>query len=341
MAHEVETMAWAGQVPWHGLGVEVSNDLTPAQMMKKAGLNWKVIKADLEYSYKNKRFKSDLQALIRDSDGQFLSEVNNDWEPCQNEEFMEFFSEFVHAGGMEMHTAGSLRQGKMTWALAKIKDASFNAVKGGNVRKTVNGKRVTVPGPGGSDPVESYLLFSNPHEYGKCIDIRYTGIRVVCNNTMQLALDGGSDRFVRLTHRKKFDPDYVKETLGLATKRMAEYQSMAQFLAGKKAKPEAIINYFKTVFPKLGKPIGDAPKDAEETFGMSRPAKTAFQALETQPGAEHAQGSWWQPFNAATFTIDHLIGRGNETRIALAWYGSRRKQKELALKTAVELANAA
>ncbi len=349
MSHEVETMAYSGEVPWHGLGKKVSNDLTPAQMCKEAGLDWSVEKIELSGTFKGKKIPSERSALVRESDGKILTYTTKDWNPLQNADAFEFFSEFVHSGKMKMHTAGSLRDGKMVWALAEINE-SF----------TVFGK----------DRIKSYLLFSSPHEYGKPVDIRFTPIRVVCNNTITLALNTVSDLMVRVTHRHKFNPEQVKETMGLASHRLAEYKSMAQVLGKRKYTPENVVEYFKTVFPKVAKLDGvdaeladleisndnkeivekvakAAAKKAgkakvDKTADMSINASKAFAVLETQPGAEFGKGTWWQPFNAVTYIIDHHIGRDSkETRMNNAWYGPMRAKKMLALKKAMEYAEAA
>ena len=143
MAHMVETMAYAGEVPWHGLGVPVSNDLTPAQMMEKAGLNWQVREVDTFIEYNGSKQFTGNKCLVRETDGRILTTVGENWNPVQNETAFEFFSDFVMEGNMEMHTAGSLKDGQMVWALAKVKD-SFELF--------------------GGDKVDSYLLFSNPHQ---------------------------------------------------------------------------------------------------------------------------------------------------------------------------------
>ena len=94
MAHEVEIvngvaqMAYAGSKPWHGLGVEVSNDLTPAQIMMKAGLNWSVEKENLVTA--SGKAVGGKQALVRSSDGSILDIVGDDWNPVQNTEAFEF-----------------------------------------------------------------------------------------------------------------------------------------------------------------------------------------------------------------------------------------------------------
>jgi hypothetical protein len=217
LAHELEfingktQMAYAGQTPWHSLGTVVPSDLTPAQMCKAAGLDWEVRKHPLYANIDGQRVDTQAEALVRSTDNKVLSIVTESWNPVQNEEAFEFFNEFVQAGDMEMNTAGSLKQGKNVWALAKVKD-SFEIL--------------------GGDKVDSYLLFSNPHEYGRCIDIRFTPIRVVCNNTLTLSLAGKSDLMVRLNHRSKFDPNMVKQTLGIAQTKMSTYKEMAEFLGG-------------------------------------------------------------------------------------------------------------
>ena len=310
MAHMVETMAYAGEVPWHGLGKKVLPDLTPDQMLVEAGLDWEVEAHDLTYHRNGVEHTSNSQALIRSTDGKYLSTISNDWKPVQNAAAFEFFNDFVMAGDMEMHTAGSLKDGKMVWALAKVRD-TFEVMEG--------------------DTVESYLLFSNPHEYGRCIDIRFTPIRVVCNNTLTLAVNTAVDKVVRVNHRATFDADRVKDMMGIAHKKMESYKDMAQFLSSKRYNKTNIVEYFQEVFPSLSK--------KDDT--MSRPAKQAYETLETQPGAEYGEGTWWQAFNAATFYVDHLAGRSADTRLTSAWYGSNREKKITALNKAVEMAEAA
>ena len=95
---------------------------------------------------------------------------------------------------MEMHTAGALKGGQIVWALAKVKE-SFDLFKG--------------------DTVESYLLFSSPHKFGQSIDVRFTPIRVVCNNTLTLSLDQNSVNSVKVSHKRAFNADEVKDMLGL------------------------------------------------------------------------------------------------------------------------------
>ena len=317
MAHEVETMAYAGALPWHGLGVPVSNDLTPAQMQQKAGLDRNVEKVDAFVNIGGEQVKTGQQALVRTSDNTILTNVGAGWNPVQNSEAFDFFTDFVMEGDMEMHTAGSLKNGQIVWALAKVKE-SFDLF--------------------GEDRVDSYMLFSNPHQYGKAIDVRFTPIRVVCNNTLTMSLNAQADRAVKIGHRTEFDADLVKEKLGLATEKFAKYKEMAQFLGSKRFKVEDLLNFYNDIAPHS---TTEGKEKAITSYeDLSRGAKMCFDALETQPGAELGAGTWWQAFNSVTYYTDHQQGRNSENRLYNQWFGYNQTRKVKAAESAVQYAMA-
>lgn len=320
MAHEVEMidgvaqMAYAGDVPWHGLGVEVSNDLTPEQMMRKAGLDWSVEKVDSFIEVDGERIPTGQQSLVRSSDNKILTNVGGDWNPVQNSEAFEFFSEYVLAGDMEMNTAGSLKGGSNVFALAKVKD-SFTIL--------------------GEDQVDSYLLFSNPHQYGKAIDVRFTPIRVVCKNTLTFSLNSASKNFVKLNHRSVFDADQVKETLGIAHDKFSQYKEMAEFLSTRRFTAESLVQFYNDVFPYTHK-----ESEVKTIKDLSKTARDAYEVLETQPGANFGEGTWWQALNSVTYLTDHKLGRNADTRMQSAWFGVNQSRKIKAANKAVEYATA-
>ena len=318
MAHNVETMAYAGEVPWHGLGVPVSNDLTPNQMMKKAGLDWTVEQIDSYVTVGDKKIPTGMKALVRSSDNKVLTNIGQVWNPVQNEDAFNFFSENVLKGDMEMHTAGSLKGGQLVWALAKVKE-SFDLF--------------------GGDTVESYLLFSNPHKYGFSIDVRFTPIRVVCNNTLSLSLEAKAERSVKVGHRTEFNADEVKKALGIASAKLSQYKEMAEFLGSKRYNIDNLIEYYNTVFPRTADKRVQNQELSVET--LSKNAKAAFDAIELQPGAKYAEGSWWQAFNSVTYVTDHLQGRNPDNRLYSSWFGGNQIRKRDALKTALEFAEVA
>ena len=316
MAHQVETMAYAGEVPWHGLGTNVPADLGPIQMMQKAGCDWTVSKQQM-YVLDGIPVTGK-KALIRDSDNSVLDIVGDDWNPVQNDEAFEFFHEYCMAGDMEMHTAGSLDNGRNVWVLAKVKE-SFSIL--------------------GDDQVDSYLLFSNPHKYGKAIDVRFTPIRVVCNNTLTMSLNAESKNQVKLNHRTAFDADMVKQTLGIAHDKFEKYKEVAEFLSSKRYTNESLVNYYNEVFPHTY--AGSKGKTVESFDDLTKNAKAAFDVLHTQPGATKGEGSFWQAFNSVTYMTDHIMGRSAESRLNSAWFGQNQTRKVKALQKAVEFAEAA
>ena len=285
-------------------------------MQQKAGLDWAVEKVDAYVTIGDKQIKTGQQALVRTSDQTILTNVGANWNPVQNTEAFEFFSEFVLSGDMEMHTAGSLKNGQIVWALAKVNE-SFDVF--------------------GDDRVDAYMLFSNPHQYGRSIDIRFTPIRVVCNNTLTMALDSASTQQVKVGHRKVFDADEVKSTLGIAHEKFATYKEMAQFLGSKRFSVEGLIQYYNEIFPSTSRKEGE--KTPVKVYDdMSRGAKMCYDALEVQPGAQYAEGSWWQALNSVTYFTDHHQGRNAENRLHSQWFGFNQTRKVKAAEKAVEYA---
>jgi len=317
MAHELEmlangqaSMAYRGSKgrPWHKLGVEVGDDLTPEQMMIAAGLNWTVSKHDTFVNFNGELIPTGSQALIRDTDGRVLTEVGKSWNPVQNAEAFDFFCDFVSRGDMVMDTAGSLKDGQIVWALADVKDG-FELF--------------------GGDKVRGYLLFSNPHQYGKSLDIKFVMERVVCNNTLAVALTEKGQPSVKINHRRKFDADRVKEILGIGHNKTEKFREAGEFLGSKRYTKENLVTFFGEVF------------GTKEDGTLTRTASQAMLAVEDQPGANFAPGTFWNVFNAVTFATDHLMGREDDTRLASAVFGSNAAKKLKALDLAVEMANAA
>ena len=317
MAHEIEMvngvaqMAYAGGLPWHGLGSQVSDDISTDGMMEAAGLDWSVTKQPMYYM-------DDLgemgevpgkSALVRSSDNKVMDIVGSDWNPVQNSEAFEFFREFVDSGDMKMHTAGSLKGGKMVWALAKVND--------GFTIKTAQGE----------DSVESYLLFSNPHQYGKSIDVRFTPIRVVCNNTLTLSLNQNVDQYVRMGHQRPFNAEDAMATLGMAHQKLETYKEAAEYLCQKSYTSEQMIDYFNQVFPSASSRDSNKSREAQEV-------------MHTQAGANLGEGTFWQLYNTTTYMADHTLGRNADTRLQSSWYGANANMKKKALELAVEMANA-
>jgi len=320
MSHELEMvngnamMAYRESkgAPWHRLGTAVGDELTPAEMMKAAGLDWEVESVPTYASVEGvDLIETGTNALVRKSDNTILAPmIGPDWNPVQNKDAFDFFTEFVSSGDMQMDTAGALKGGQIVWALADVKDG-FELF--------------------GGDRVNGYLLFSNPHIYGKSIDIKFVAERVVCNNTLTIALAEKGQPSVKVNHRREFNADEVKEVLGLGHQRLEQFQAAAQILGDTRYTEESFKKFLSQVF-------GTSNKTGKE---LSRSGERAFELANTQPGAEFRPGSWWNAYNSVTYLTDHELGRSEDTRMTSAWFGSNAKKKVDALNLALHFAEAA
>lgn len=331
MTDAVETMAWSGETPWHGLGHKVANNLTPGQMLKAAQLDWKVEKRKLMYpSAKGPAIEMPGRfALVRSNDDKALTIVGATYKPVQNDVAMDFFKKFVTAGHMKMETAGALHGGQYIWALARI-GADFNIGKG--------------------DEVRGFLLLCNPHIFGKAMVIQFTPIRVVCWNTLTFALGSdlrgkaGADKF-RMPHSVDFNDDVRKKAelaLGLAKAQMENFKECATLLAKKKASEADVEAYFCEVLkydPKAAKKKKAKVKGEAESM-EPRMLPKLRQALTHAPGAQlpSALGTWWGAANAVTFIVDHELSRDQSAGLRTAWLGAKANLKRRALKLAIERA---
>jgi len=340
MVAAVETMAWTGEEPWHHEGVKVAPDLTPEEMMIAAGLDWNVSKRP-GYTIDTPKYGEEsglIQAvdtyhLVRDSDNTILASCGPVYIPTQNRQVFDFFKKFSTAADFTMETAGSLRGGKSIWALAKV-PSDFE-----------------LPG---EDKVEGYLLFHSPHEPGQTLTGRFTPVRVVCNNTLQYAMQSGAANF-RMSHIHEFDgkmANKAAEVLGLTQEANAEFKQAAEFLVSKKAKHENVLEFVAHLYQPdvletrrqerelkaAGKKVGEEAPLIDE---FNRYSKLAVEALEKAPGAhlKSAAGTWWGALNAITYVEDHLRTGENAVYNSLLGVGSKRKSR--ALDLALDYAKAA
>lgn len=335
MSHDIESMAFAYKEgekieygdnpyakPWHfnmtsDRSVPVSNDMSVRDMIVAAGLDWTVERTPLQYTVDGKTYYGGADQLYRSSDARALTQAAGSWNEVQPDAFVDFFHDFCEEGSMEMNTMGSLHGGRQLFALAKINE-KFDLFRG-------------------KDVIESFFLFSNPIEYGKSMDLRFTPTRVVCQNTLSIALRGfDAELGVRVSHRQPFNPDDVKQALGIAKEQLGSYKEAAEFLAGKRFSIERLKQYYSDVFPGTYK-----RKKEVEGIKLNKRAQTALAALETQPGAELGEGTWWQAYNSVTFAVDHLLGKTQAGRIDSAMFGAGQKTKNRALDKALTYAEAA
>lgn len=164
MSSNVESMFYTREKPWHGLGVRVEEAPTSADALRLAGLDWEVAQepifteaGDAIAGYK---------VNVRDRDRKVLGVVSDRYRIVQNREAFSF-TDALLGNGVRYETAGSLQEGKRVWLLARLPREYIIA-----------GERIS-----------PYLVFSNSHDGSGAVRVALTPIRVVCNNTLNLALD--------------------------------------------------------------------------------------------------------------------------------------------------------
>ena len=164
MSANVESMFYVRQAPWHGLGVRVKEALSSKEALEKAGLDWNVQQCRL--CTEEGIYVPGYLANVRSSDGKVLGVVSDRYKVVQNQDAFAFTDEMLGAG-VRYETAGSLWEGKRVWILAKLPNEYI--IKG--------------------DRISPFLVFSNTHDGSGSIKVALTPIRVVCNNTLCLALN--------------------------------------------------------------------------------------------------------------------------------------------------------
>lgn len=324
MSANVETMAYRfgdrKDCPWHGLGIAVPrNDaITTAEFANLAGANWTAVKRPLWVRASaatpfKEHIETDQFALMRDDNHFILNYVSKQYQPVQNEEVFSFFSDFCDAGDMDLETGGVLDYGKTVWALASIR-AGFTLAN--------------------NDRVSGYLLFSNSHA-GSAGRIKFTPIRVVCANTLAMALEGREQEF-RIHHRTKFVAETAKIALGLSRKQLEDFKERAEFLATQRMDDVAYSRFLDKLFPVRVEASADGKHN-----NPIRPRNydKAVEALWRQTGAELNRGTWWQGYNAITYMVDHMHNRTDKAAALNSnWFGNGNKLKQQALETALEMA---
>ena len=169
MSHEVESLMYVSNeengrfVPWHGLGTPVQSALTSAEALKVAGLDWKV---EARPVFTDNGIKiPGYVANTRDSDNSVLGIVSDKYRIVQNVDAFAFTDSLI-GDDCRYETAGSLRNGKSTFMLARLP------------QKKILG-----------DDFDNYICFTNTHDGTGAVKVCSTNVRVVCNNTLNLALN--------------------------------------------------------------------------------------------------------------------------------------------------------
>lgn len=310
MAHEVESMMSAGVPPWHGLGSRVPAEVCSDEALRIAGLDWRVAVKPLLAERGGGHDPAPVphgRAVVREFDGRPLGVVGDRYLPIQNADAFAFFDEVVGAGQAIYHTAGSLKEGSRVWILAKLP---------GEIRVARN------------DVTEKFLLLSNSHDGSSALRMMFTPVRVVCQNTLNIALACGERAFnVRHTASAPTRIEEARRVLGLSNTFYETFEAIARRLVATRYSDGQMAGLAKTLFPL------DADKPSNRVVNVHTKLLDLF---ESGAGHHEIRGTAWAALNAVAEFTDHhrpVSTRNRDGRVQSLWWGSGAELKSRAYQT--------
>ena len=230
MAHMIETMFSVREKPWHGLGTIVMEAPASAEALKLAGLDWEVVQEPV-YTGCNELVKG-YKANVRSSDRRVLGVVSDRYKVVQNTDAFSFTDELL-GKGVKYETAGSLQEGKKVWLLARLP------------------KEYVIAG----ERISSYLVFSNTHDGSGSVKVAVTPVRVVCNNTLNLALETAKRSFSMIHTGNIHDKiQEAKDTLFMAENYMDNLGIEFEQLRRQKMTDAQVKEYIELLLPMEKEP---------------------------------------------------------------------------------------
>lgn len=309
--HLVETMAYANETPWHGLGNRLSPKSAISVWAKQAGMEWKIQESSVFFlpdSSTDHIEVPDQKVLYRSDTGTALSVVSQRFQVVQPREILEFYRDLTKAQGFTLETAGVLKGGRKVWALAKT-------------NMTANIK--------GNDVMNGYLLLATGCDGTLATTAQFTSVRVVCNNTLAIALRNGASA-VKVPHSTTFDAKNVKQQLGLSSSSWDDFVYQMKKLSERKLKISESEEFISELF-----------SNPDAKFTNERAMKKVLQLYTGHGrGAEldSSKGTSFGLLNAVTEFVDHeRRARNTDYRLDSAWFGTGAQIKSDALNQALDL----
>jgi len=318
MAHELEIkdgearMMYAGQIPWHGLGTKVEKEVTSAAALRLAGLDWVVEKRPVYFQAGAAvQEVMDKKAIVRTEDESILGIVANTYEPIQNTEVFDFLDSLVGEGLAMFHTAGSLFGGRRIFISCKL-PTSFKV---------------------GPDQIDKYLVAMTSHDATTAFHIKWTPIRVVCNNTLTAAMGRTFKDAVSIYHTKEYGKkvESAREILGLTEGYYQRLDELFNRLIEVPMDASEFQNFTQRLIPQPEKEDG-------EKVNLTRWEKRQAELLnvfKTGIGLDAVKDTRWAAYNAVAEDVDHhrktkkVKHEVEETRMtSIVWgYGADTKQR--------------
>lgn len=343
MVAAVESMAFVGATPWHGLGVAVTDEAAMYDsklFIEKAGLNWdaekrqlkrdrKVIAADGSYTMET--VPANAWEVVRSTDQKVLADmVGERYTILQNQEAFAWFQPWLDQKEAALHTGGALFEGSRIWALAKLNRDPMEIAAG--------------------DVVEKYILLSHSHDGSLAVRCGFTPIRVVCWNTLSMAHSADASKLIRLKHSKNVHTNLenLRDVMNLMN---AEFEATAEqyrLLQSKSINQNDLRKYVKRVFKVDADDsaiwtTGERSKELKEVVSERQKniLEEVIELCEAGKGNNlpSVRGTYWSAYNGVTEYLSYVNGRNEDNRLNSLWFGQNNTMNKLALAAAVEMAS--
>ncbi|MGV2950102.1 MULTISPECIES: DUF932 domain-containing protein [Acinetobacter] len=341
MAHQIEQIAYVGETPWHGLGNQLSPNQPLEVWAQQAGMDWRIESSNVSYMAQNERGQSiimpfeEQRVLYRSDTHAPLSVVSQRYQEVQPKEILEFYRDLTEQSGFELETAGVLKGGKKFWALARTGQSTALKVK---------------------DVSNGYILLATACDGTLATTAQFTSIRVVCNNTLAIALRGQSSSvgMVKVPHSTKFDAEKVKQQLGVSVRAWDEHMYEMKQLTQRKISQQEAKAYFDAVFNNSTMSISDPEENIIQFY-----RNVAQQVQEKKPEPNgRAMNKALEMFNgqgrgadlssakdtaygllcSITEFVDHeRRAMSKDHRLDSAWFGAGAGVKQRGLEQALAL----
>ena len=322
MAHELTSasdMAFIGDAPWHGLGNRLPRKQPIEVWQRAAGMAFEIRQTEVLFNSASGngsnmldlRQNKDAMVLYRSDNHEPLSVVSKRYKIVQPKEVLGFYRDLVSVGGMELETAGVLRGGKKLWALARTGQETILS---------------------GGDKVKAYLLLATSCDGSLATTAQYTSVRVVCNNTLQMAV-GERKGAIRVPHSTTFDPAAVKHELGLGISTWETFMANIKAMASRPVNRFEAMSYLVNVLGDPAMPLNEQPnqKTIQAVYSL-------YSGKGKGSELQSANNTVWGLVNSVTEFVDvHRRARSQDYRLHSAWFGQGAQIKQKALEQAVAL----
>jgi phage/plasmid-like protein (TIGR03299 family) len=290
MSHEIyenDQMFSVREVPWHGLGKVIQDAPNSAEALRIAELDWEVTQ---ENAYRADGSKvPNMQFNVNGKTNEVIGLVTDRYRIVQNKDAFAFTDDLI-GGDVRYETAGSLRNGRTVWMLARMPEAKV-----------------------AGDDVEQYMCFTNSHDGTGAVRVCLTPVRVVCNNTLNFALSSAQRSWsCKHTGDIQYKLTEARECLMLAERYILSLDEYANEMTNVKVDDALLKKLLTKCFPKHDLMTEREKKTMDEK-------KEQYMVCYWMPDIAKFRGTAWGALNA----MSDFVGHAAPARLTKNYYENR------------------